>query len=90
MEVVGRRLVHADLGAADDRETALELLHEAPGKEWALGYGYDESTWPSGEYLTREDLDAVADERPAVAFREDLHTASVNSVVLERDRKSVV
>ena len=84
MEVVGRRLVHADLGAADDRETALELLREAPGEEWVLGYGYDESTWPSGAYLTREELDAVADDRPVVAFREDLHTASVNSVVLER------
>ena len=39
MEVVGRRLVHADLGAADDRETALELLREAPGEAWVLGYG---------------------------------------------------
>jgi predicted amidohydrolase YtcJ len=84
MEVVGRRLVHADLGAADDRDSALTLLRDAAGEEWVLGYGYDESTWPSGEYLTREELDSVADDRPAVAFREDLHTASVNSVVLER------
>ena len=84
MEVVGRRLVHADLGAADDREEAIELLEEAPGEEWVLGYGYDESTWPSGAYLTREELDSVADNRPVVAFREDLHTASVSSVVLER------
>ncbi|WP_254840558.1 amidohydrolase [Natronomonas marina] len=84
MEVVGRRLVHADLGAADDREAALELLREAAGEEWVLGYGYDESTWPAGTYLTREELDSVAADRPVVAFREDLHTASVNSVVLER------
>jgi predicted amidohydrolase YtcJ len=85
MEVVGRRLVHADLGAADDRESALELLGDAPeAEEWVLGYGYDESTWPSGEYLRREELDAVPTDRPVVAFREDLHTASVNSVVLER------
>ena len=84
VEIVGRRLVHADLGAADDREAALELLREAPAEEWVLGYGYDESTWPDGEYLTREELDAVAEDRPVVAFREDLHTASVNSVVLDR------
>ena len=84
MEVVGQRLVHADLGAAADSEAALERLAAALGDEWILGYGYDESTWPAGEYLTREELDAVSTELPVVAFREDLHTASVNSVVLER------
>ena len=84
MEIVGRRLVHADLGAADDREAALALLREAPADGWVLGYGYDESTWPEGGYLTREELDAVSGDLPVVAFREDLHTASVNSVVLER------
>jgi predicted amidohydrolase YtcJ len=83
MEMVGRRLVHADL-ATDDREAALDRLREAPGEEWVLGYGYDESTWEDGRYLTREELDAVSEELPVVAFREDLHTASVNSVVLDR------
>ncbi|MFQ3319846.1 MAG: putative amidohydrolase YtcJ [Natronomonas sp.] len=84
MEVVGRRLVHADLGAADDREEAVELLRETSANGWILGYGYDESAWPSGAYLTREELDSVSTELPVVAFREDLHTASVNSVVFER------
>ena len=83
MEIVGRRLVHADL-ATDDREAALAALREAPDDDWILGYGYDESAWPSGEYLTREELDSVSETRPVVAFREDLHTASVNSVVLDR------
>ena len=84
MEIVGRRLVHADLGAAADREAALSALRDAPADDWILGYGYDESTWPAGEYLTREELDSVSETRPVVAFREDLHTASVNSVVLDR------
>jgi predicted amidohydrolase YtcJ len=84
MEVLGRRLVHADLGAAADREDALDRLAGAPGDDWILGYGYDESTWPGGDYLTREELDGVSTDTPVVAFREDLHTASVNSVVLER------
>jgi hypothetical protein len=83
MEVVGRRLVHADL-AVDSREAALERLREAPSEEWILGYGYDESTWDDDRYLTREELDSVSEELPVVAFREDLHTASVNSAVLER------
>ena len=32
----------------------------------------------------RDDLDAVSESRPVVAFREDMHVASVNSVVLDR------
>jgi predicted amidohydrolase YtcJ len=84
MEVVGRRLVHADLGAATGREEALDLLGAESSGEWVLGYGYDESTWTDRRYLTRDELDSVSTERPVVAFREDLHTASVNSVVLDR------
>ncbi|POG55963.1 amidohydrolase [Haloferax marisrubri] len=63
-------------GAGDD-ETSDDT-------DWVLGYGYDESTWDDSRYLTRDDLDAVSESRPVVAFREDLHTAGVNSVVLDR------
>ena len=85
VEIVGRRLVHADLGGATDREEAIDRLRNAPTDTgWTLGYGYDESTWPDGAFLTRNDLDTVSTERPVVAFREDLHTASVNTVVLDR------
>jgi predicted amidohydrolase YtcJ len=87
---VGKYLVHADLSAADDLDEAVAALREREGEtggdgsEWVLGYGYDESTWPEGRYLDRGDLDAVSEERPVVALREDLHVASVNSVVLDR------
>ena len=91
METLGRYLVHVDLSAAADLDAAVSLLREharetdAPAdSEWVLGYGYDESTWPSDRYLDKEDLDAVSEDRPVVAFREDMHVASVNSVVLER------
>ena len=88
MEIVGRRLVHADLAVAD-RETALDRLREAPSEAWILGYGYDESAWGDDRYLTREELDEVSTALPVVAFREDLHTASVNSVVLDRYGESL-
>ncbi|PAU83171.1 amidohydrolase [Halorubrum salipaludis] len=52
--------------------------------DWVLGYGYDESTWDEDRYLTREDLDRVSTERPVAAFREDMHVAAVNGVVLDR------
>ncbi|WP_303299565.1 amidohydrolase [Haloferax volcanii] len=95
LPMVGRSLVHADLSAADSPAEAVELLRERAaevesddetGDEagWVLGYGYDESTWDDSRYLTRDDLDAVSESRPVVAFREDLHTAGVNSVVLDR------
>ncbi|WP_435119661.1 amidohydrolase [Halolamina sp. C58] len=91
LTTVGKYLVHADLSAADDLDGAVSRLRERAAEtdhpedpEWVLGYGYDESTWPEDRYLDREDLDAVSEERPVVAFREDLHVASVNSVVLDR------
>ncbi|WP_435197113.1 amidohydrolase [Natronomonas sp. EA1] len=85
METTGRYLVHADL-SADSRGAALSTLADhadATDDEWILGYGYDETQWNDDRFLFREDLDAVTRERPVVAFREDMHTASVNSVVLD-------
>ncbi|SMO61274.1 amidohydrolase [Halorubrum cibi] len=55
-----------------------------PTSEWVIGYGYDESTWAEKRYLTRDDLDRVSTDRPVAAFREDLHVAAVNGVVLDR------
>ncbi|CQR49380.1 MULTISPECIES: amidohydrolase [Haloferax] len=69
----------ADGDGADDNETGGD-----GGTDWVFGYGYDESTWDDSRYLTRDDLDAVSESLPVVAFREDLHTAGVNSVVLDR------
>ncbi|WP_050032612.1 amidohydrolase [Halorubrum halophilum] len=57
---------------------------EAGTDDWALGYGYDESGWDEDRYLTRADLDRVSTERPVAAFREDMHVAAVNGVVLDR------
>ena len=97
LPMVGRRLVHADLSVdarseAIDRlrERAVDLAVEDTGgdkdesAEWIQGFGYDESRWDEDRYLSREELDAVSDSLPLVAFREDMHVASVNSVALDR------
>lgn len=87
MTAVGKRLVHADLSDAESPAEAVSLLSERAeetDREWILGYGYDESCWDESRYLTRSDVDDVSTERPVVAFREDMHTAGVNSVVLDR------
>ncbi|MFB6302027.1 MAG: amidohydrolase [Haloferacaceae archaeon] len=89
LDALGRRLVHADLSAAADRDAALDLLADRaaevdPG-EWVLGYGYDESEWPADErrLLTRADLDAVSHDGPVAAVREDMHAVSVDSTALD-------
>ncbi|NHN59731.1 MULTISPECIES: amidohydrolase [Halorussus] len=88
LQHLGARLVHADLSAADSPADGVGLLRETgearPDDEWVLGFGYDESAWDESRYLTREDLDAVSEDRPVAAFREDMHTAAVNSVALDR------
>jgi predicted amidohydrolase YtcJ len=88
LPMVGRYEREADLSAADSPETCLDRLEanrRESTDEWVLGFGYDESAW-GGEYLTRDQLDAVSADRPVAAFREDMHLASVNSVVLDRYR----
>ncbi len=89
MESAGKYLVHADLSGATDRQDALDRLADRArdtDDEWVLGYGYDESDWPESRYLTREDLDAVSEDRPVAAYRVDMHTASLNAVALDRLR----
>jgi predicted amidohydrolase YtcJ len=92
LEFVGRRLLEADLVGADSPAECLDRLRAAGtahrADDWILGFGYDESQW-GGDYLDREALDAVSEDRPVAAFREDLHAVSVNSVALERHRDAM-
>jgi predicted amidohydrolase YtcJ len=89
MTVVGRKRVHADLSGATTRAEALDRLADRAAAvdagEPVLGFGYDESAWADGgDYLTRDDLDAVDADGPVVAVREDLHVASLDSTALSR------
>ena len=87
MDMLGRREYEADLGGAtgvDDCVERLRKRRDETDEGWILGFGYDESEWDDGNvYLDRNALDDVSTDRPVVAVREDMHTASVNSVVLE-------
>jgi len=88
LDVLGRKLVHADLSAAGSREAALDALRARAAAVDAgdpvLGFGYDEHAWDETDYLTRDDLDAVDAAGPVVAVREDLHVASLSSAALDR------
>jgi predicted amidohydrolase YtcJ len=88
LELLGRKLVHADLSATGRRAAALDALRDraavVESGDPVLGFGYDESTWGDTDYLTRDDLDAVDAAGPVVAVREDMHVASLDSTALER------
>ena len=87
MEQLGQYQVHADLTAAEtlaDVPRLLEADHH-PDHEWILGFGYDESEWDGEQrYPRRSELDRVSTDRPVAAFRVDMHSASLNSVALDR------
>ncbi len=88
LDVVGRRAIEADLSGAASPGDCRDLLRDTASDEtgapdWILGFGYDEGAW-DGDLLTTDDLDPVSSSRPVAAFREDLHTVSVNSVALDR------
>lgn len=85
MEMVGRHERDADLSGVDDPQNCLDALasrRDETEDGWILGFGYDESNWGGG-YLTIDQLDDISTDRPVVAYREDMHLASVNSVVLD-------
>jgi predicted amidohydrolase YtcJ len=53
-----------------------------PG-EWMTGRGWDHTMWPEKKFPTRQDLDAVAADRPMIFGRVDGHVAIANSRALE-------
>lgn len=51
--------------------------------DWIEGFGFNESAYSEGA-PTRHDLDRVSTSQPVFALRADVHTAVVNSLLLER------
>lgn len=54
----------------------------APG-EWVLGEGWDHTLWASQTLPTRQDIDAVTPDHPAIFSRVDGHIAIANSAALK-------
>jgi predicted amidohydrolase YtcJ len=59
-----------------------QLRDYKPG-EWVTGRGWDHTLWPVKKFPTRQDLDAVATDRPMFFTRMDGHVAIVNSLALQ-------
>jgi predicted amidohydrolase YtcJ len=58
------------------------LKDYTPG-EWMTGRGWDHTLWPVKRFPTRQDLDAVAADRPMIFGRVDGHVAVANSLALK-------
>src|SRR5262249_22757067 len=54
----------------------------APG-EWVLGEGWDHTLWASQTLPTRQDIDAVTGDHPAIFSRVDGHIAVANTAALK-------
>ena len=61
---------------------AARVKTAAPG-EWIQGRGWDHTLWAKAETPTREDIDSVTGDHPAVFGRVDGHIAIANSAALK-------
>ena len=55
-----------------------------PAGEWIVGEGWDHTLWASQKLPTRQDLDAVTGNHPAVFGRVDGHISVANSAALQK------
>jgi predicted amidohydrolase YtcJ len=91
---------HAHLLGIGERELTLDLAGQpsieavkAKVKAWAAGMpagavlwgrGWIETHWPEHRFLTRQDLDAIAPDRPVLLVRADGHALVANTLALKR------
>lgn len=81
---IGFRIHRADLQEAKSLNDALHRLRRdaLSDRDWVLGFGFDETTWPGGTLPTPKELDSVSERRPVAAFRKDMETVVLNSAGL--------
>ena len=61
-----------------------ERAKSAAAGEWLQGRGWDHTLWPGQQLPTRQDLDAVTGDHPAIFGRVDGHIAVANSAALKQ------
>jgi predicted amidohydrolase YtcJ len=60
-----------------------ERAKTAASGEWLQGRGWDHTLWPGQQLPTRQDLDGVTGDHPAIFGRVDGHIAVANSAALK-------
>lgn len=84
LETIGRRLEMIDLSrAATPREVQARLrASSATAGSWIVGWGWDETLWPSRQVPDRQMLDGIVAERPVLLYRRIGRVAWLNSSAL--------
>lgn len=73
-----------DTCSMDDVLSRLNVkVRETEKGKWVTGYGWDETKWKNGRFITRMDIDRVSPENPVVLKRICMHVWVFNSRALE-------
>lgn len=85
-QTLGLALGQVDLGGARSlaecvERVAARVAVTAPGR-WILGRGWNQNEWQEGRWPARDDLDAIAPDRPIALNSKDGHLLWVNSAAL--------
>ncbi len=77
-----------DLRGANTKAEFLRRIKDwaekTPGKQTIVGSSWSAESWPDKSQPTRQDLDSVTGEHPAVLYRMDGHSLILNSLALKR------
>jgi hypothetical protein len=82
----GLDLAKPDLALFASREAVLDALQDrlaglTPGK-WLMAVHYDQSRFPDGRDITRQELDSLSADRPILLTHSSLHSGIANSAAL--------
>jgi predicted amidohydrolase YtcJ len=83
----GRAKITVDLIGVSSLDEMTKRVHSAaiasPSGHWLVGFGWDHTLWTTKTLPTRQDLDAVTGNHPAIFTRVDHHIAVANSAALK-------
>lgn len=83
----GREMLQVDLigvqSLAQMQQRIAEAAQATPPGDWIIGGGWDHTLWPGEKLPTRQDIDAVTGDHPAVFTRVDGHIAIANTAALK-------
>ncbi len=88
-KLFGQALLDIDLTLAEPSPLSVLMgrmrtgAAERPDRAWVIGRGYDDNLLHEQRHPTRQDLDAVIPDRPALIVRADYHIGVANSRALE-------
>ena len=84
----GTSLNELDLRGANTKAEFLRRIKDwaekTPGQQTIVGNSWSAESWPDKSQPTRQDLDSVTGEHPAVLYRMDGHSLIVNTLALKK------